>query len=151
MIFADDKLADIGLYGMGVMGQNLALNIASHGFAVSVSNRAASPKRVDEVVSKAKHEGGFPLKGYKDCGGFIKSLSKPRKVIILVPAGAAVDQTIDSLTEHMEVRTLTASALTKQHSYSCSFVIPQQILKKSLIKHFDIEAKEFDLTSSSHP
>ena len=126
VIFADDKLADIGLYGMGIMGQNLALNIASHGFTVSVSNRAASPKRVDEVVSKAKHEGGFPLKGYKDCAGFIKSLSKPRKVIILVPAGAAVDQTIDSLTEHMEVRIRTTSALTKQHSYSCSFVIPDK-------------------------
>ena len=116
MIFADDRLADIGLYGMGVMGQNLALNIASHGFAVSVSNRAASPKRVDEVVGKAKDEGGFPLKGYKDCGGFIKSLSKPRKVIILVPAGAAVDQTIDSLTEHMEVSILTMLRLREQIS-----------------------------------
>lgn len=150
MISADDKLADIGLYGMGVMGQNLALNIASHGFAVSVSNRAASPKRVDEVVGKAKHEGGFPLKGYKDCGGFIKSLSKPRKVIILVPAGAAVDQTIDNLTEHMEVRILTKFAGTNQHSYSCSFVVPLQILKKFLIKCFHMEANEYELTASSN-
>ena len=125
---ADDKLADIGLYGMGVMGQNLALNISSHGFAVSVSNRAASPKRVDEVVSKAKHEGGLPLKGYKDCGGFIKSLSKPRKVIILVPAGAAVDQTIESLSEHMEVRISIFSNGMRQHMYSYSVITEQTYL-----------------------
>jgi 6-phosphogluconate dehydrogenase len=125
---ADDKLADIGLYGMGVMGQNLALNISSHGFAVSVSNRASSPKRVDEVVSKAEHEGGLPLKGYKDCAGFIKSLSKPRKIIILVPAGAAVDQTIESLTEHMEVRISISSNGTCQNTYSCSVVADQTYL-----------------------
>ena len=99
-----DGLADIGVYGMGVMGQNLALNIASHGFNVSVCNRAASPTRVDATVKKAEEEGNLPLSGYKSCDSFVMSLSKPRKIIILVPAGSAVDQTIENLTEHMEVR-----------------------------------------------
>jgi 6-phosphogluconate dehydrogenase len=99
-----DGLADIGVYGMGVMGQNLALNIASHGFNVSVCNRAASPTRVDAAVKKAEEEGNLPLSGYKACESFVMSLSKPRKIIILVPAGNAVDQTIDNLSEHMEVR-----------------------------------------------
>lgn len=143
VIFADDKLADIGLYGMGVMGQNLALNISSHGFAVSVSNRAASPKRVDEVVDKAKNEGGLPLKGYKDCKGFINSLSKPRKIIILVPAGAAVDQTIESLTEHMEVKVSTTFAGTCQRSYSCIFVVDQPQFERLL--PVDISSGYFDI------
>ena len=98
-----ESLADVGLYGMGVMGQNFALNMASHGFNVSVSNRAASPTRVDAAVKKAVDEGNLPLRGYKDSQSFVKSLSKPRKIIILVPAGVAVDQTIESLSEHMEV------------------------------------------------
>ena len=88
---------------MGLMGQNFALNIASHGFNVSVSNRAASPTRVDLTVKRAEVEGNLPLKGYKDIPSFIQSIQKPRKIIVLVPAGAAVDETIEILSEHMEV------------------------------------------------
>ena len=100
---ATNPLSDVGLYGMGLMGQNFALNIASHGFNVSVSNRAASPTRVDLTVKRAEVEGNLPLKGYKDIPSFIQSIQKPRKIIILVPAGAAVDETIEILSEHMEV------------------------------------------------
>ena len=98
-----DNLSDVGLYGMGLMGQNFALNIASHGFKVSVSNRAASPTRVDATVRRAEEEGNLPLKGFKELNGFVKSIQKPRKIIILVPAGAAVDETVENLTQHMEV------------------------------------------------
>lgn len=113
-----DGLADIGVYGMGVMGQNLALNIASHGFNVSVCNRPASPTRVDAAVKKAEEEGNLPLSGYKDYNTFVMSLSKPRKIIILVPAGTAVDQTIETLTGYMEVGvSSTAKSLSssKEH------------------------------------
>ena len=48
-------------------------------------------------------EGNLPLKGYKDIPSFIQSIQKPRKIIVLVPAGAAVDETIEILSEHMEV------------------------------------------------
>lgn len=58
----------IGVYGMAVMGQNLALNIAEklkpHGQSVAVSNR--SPGKVDDTVARAKAEGDLPLFGYKD-------------------------------------------------------------------------------------
>ncbi|RLN47561.1 hypothetical protein BBJ29_008832 [Phytophthora kernoviae] len=93
-------LSDIGLYGLAVMGQNFALNMASHGFRVSVANR--SPEKVDATVQRAKDEGNLPLVGYKDMGEFVASLARPRKVVILVVAGKPVDLTIKALAEHME-------------------------------------------------
>lgn len=58
----------IGVFGLAVMGQNLALNIAEklkpHGQSVAVSNR--SPGKVDDTVARAKEEGDLPLFGYKD-------------------------------------------------------------------------------------
>eukprot|EP00904_Undaria_pinnatifida_P004644 jgi/Undpi1/14180/HiC_scaffold_9.g03829.m1 len=93
-------LSDVGLYGLAVMGQNFALNMASHGFSVSVSNR--SPEKVDATVARAKEEGDLPLTGYKDPKSFVESLSKPRKIVLLVQAGAAVDATIATLSELLE-------------------------------------------------
>lgn len=91
---------DVGLYGLAVMGQNFALNMAEHGFKVSVCNR--SPSKVDTTVKRAKEEGDLPLEGHKDVKDFINSLSVPRKVVILVMAGKPVDSTIALLSEHME-------------------------------------------------
>jgi len=91
---------EIGLYGLAVMGQNFALNIASHGFKICVGNR--SPAKVDLTVNRAKDEGNLPLVGAKDAAEFVSQLSKPRKVIILVMAGKPVDETIALLSEHME-------------------------------------------------
>lgn len=93
-------MADIGLYGLAVMGQNFALNMASHGFSVSVCNR--SPAKVDTTVQRAVSEGSLPLQGYKDPAEFVASLSKPRKIIMLVQAGAPVDATIALLSTHLE-------------------------------------------------
>lgn len=91
---------DIGLFGLAVMGQNFALNMASHGFKVCVCNR--SPSKVDQTVERAKAEGNLPLIGSKDMKDFCSKLSKPRKVVILVQAGKPVDLTIAGLQEHME-------------------------------------------------
>jgi 6-phosphogluconate dehydrogenase len=85
-----------GLYGLAVMGQNFALNIAEHGFKISVCNR--SPNKVDECVARAKKELGDKadnLQGFKDPKEFVASLSKPRCVMFLVQAGAAVDSSIE--------------------------------------------------------
>jgi 6-phosphogluconate dehydrogenase len=82
------------------MGQNFALNMAEHGFKVSVCNR--SPSKVDTTVARAKAEGDLPLEGHKDVKEFIASLAVPRKVVILVMAGKPVDSTIALLSEHME-------------------------------------------------
>jgi len=91
---------DVGLWGLAVMGQNFALNMASHGFKVCVGNR--SPSKVTLTVNRAKDEGNLPLVGSSDVKDFVMQLSKPRKIIILVMAGKPVDETIANLSKHME-------------------------------------------------
>jgi len=89
-------MSQFGLYGLAVMGQNFALNVAEHGFTISVCNRSAY--RVDECTERAKEELGDKvdnLKGYKDVNEFVQSLERPRKVMFLVKAGAPVDTCID--------------------------------------------------------
>ncbi|CAN6574560.1 unnamed protein product [Malus baccata var. baccata] len=97
---APPKPTRIGLAGLAVMGQNLALNIAEKGFPISVYNRTTS--KVDETVERAKKEGNLPLYGFHDPESFVKSIQKPRVVIMLVKAGAPVDQTIKTLSVHLE-------------------------------------------------
>ncbi|KAE9614092.1 hypothetical protein Lal_00016547 [Lupinus albus] len=93
-------LSRIGLAGLAVMGQNLALNIADKGFPISVYNRTTS--KVDETVDRALREGTLPLTGHYNPRDFVLSLTRPRSVIILVKAGAPVDQTIAALSDYME-------------------------------------------------
>jgi len=91
---------DIGLYGLAVMGQNFALNMASKGFKVSVCNRSAG--KVTSTVERAKAEGDLPLFGFENPQEFVLSLSVPRKIVMLVQAGQAVDDTIELLSQYME-------------------------------------------------
>ncbi|KAG9451987.1 hypothetical protein H6P81_004891 [Aristolochia fimbriata] len=93
-------LSQIGLAGLAVMGQNLALNIAEKGFPISVYNRTSS--KVDETVSRAQQEGGLPLAGHYSPRDFVLSIKRPRSIVILVKAGAPVDQTISALSQFME-------------------------------------------------
>ncbi len=83
---------DIGLIGLAVMGQNLVLNIESRGFAVAVYNR--SP----EVTARftAAHP-GQRITGFEALPAFVASLSRPRKVLVMVKAGGAVDAVIEQL------------------------------------------------------
>ena len=75
------KESDIGLIGLAVMGQNLALNIADHGFQISAYNRTTS--KTDQFVANNPDTPGG-LIGTKSLEEFVKSLAKPRKIIILV-------------------------------------------------------------------
>jgi 6-phosphogluconate dehydrogenase (decarboxylating)/glucose-6-phosphate 1-dehydrogenase len=93
-------VADIGVYGLAVMGQNFALNIASHGFSVCVGNRTLS--KVDATLKRAFQEGRLPMVGASSPEDFIQKLKRPRKVIMLVMAGKPVDDTITTLTKYME-------------------------------------------------
>src|SRR4051812_19650537 len=86
--------SDIGLIGLAVMGQNLALNIADHGFRISVYNRTT--EKTDKFVAENPNTPGGVL-GTKTLEEFVQSLAKPRKVVILVQAGKATDAVIDSL------------------------------------------------------
>jgi 6-phosphogluconate dehydrogenase len=91
--------SDIGLVGLAVMGQNLALNIADHGFQISVYNRTT--EKTDKFVAENPNTPGG-LVGAKTLEEFVQSLAKPRKVIILVQAGKATDAVIDSLVPLLE-------------------------------------------------
>ena len=95
------NLNDIGLYGLAVMGQNFALNIADKGFSISVCNR--SPQKVDTTVERAKKESvKGRLNGFKDIKDFVLSLKKPRNVILLVKAGKPVEAVINQLVQVLE-------------------------------------------------
>ncbi len=92
------QLCDIGLVGLAVMGENLALNIESRGYGVAVYNRTTS--KVDEFVAgRAK---GKKFVGCHSLDDLVKNLAKPRKVMLMVKAGPAVDALIDSLVPLLE-------------------------------------------------
>jgi 6-phosphogluconate dehydrogenase len=85
--------ADIGLIGLAVMGENLVLNMESHGFTVAVFNRTTS--KVDDFVGgRAK---GKKIVGNHSVKELVASLKSPRKIMIMVKAGAAVDDVINEL------------------------------------------------------
>jgi 6-phosphogluconate dehydrogenase len=90
--------ADIGLIGLAVMGQNLALNMNDHGFTVAVYNRTHSV--VDDFLKG-------PAKGTKIIGThsieeLCKVLKRPRKVMLMIKAGAPVDESINQLLPFLE-------------------------------------------------
>ncbi|QYM79091.1 NADP-dependent phosphogluconate dehydrogenase [Horticoccus luteus] len=91
--------SDIGLIGLAVMGQNLALNIADHGFQISVYNRTTE-KMEAFVAANPDTPGG--VVGTKTLEEFVASLAKPRKMVILVQAGKATDAVIDGLVPLLE-------------------------------------------------
>lgn len=83
---------DIGLIGLAVMGENLVLNMEDHGFSVAVYNRTTS--KVDEFIAKNP---GKKLVGTHSLQELVQSLATPRKVMMMVKAGPAVDALIDEL------------------------------------------------------
>lgn len=90
--------ADIGLIGLAVMGENLVMNMESKGFTVAVYNRTA--KRVQDFIEgRAKGKNIIGTYSLQELAG---SLKKPRKVMIMVKAGAAVDDTIEALLTVLE-------------------------------------------------
>lgn len=91
--------ADVGLIGLAVMGQNLILNIADHGFKVVAFNRTTS-KVQNFLDNEAK--GNDNIIGAFSVEELIAKLKKPRRIILLVKAGAAVDAFIDSLLPHLD-------------------------------------------------
>ena len=90
--------ADIGLIGLAVMGENLALNMESKGFTVAVYNRTAS-----HVTDFLRARGaGKRFVGTKDLASLVASLKRPRKIILLIKAGAPVDEMIEGLAPLLE-------------------------------------------------
>ena len=90
--------ADIGLIGLAVMGQNLALNMSDHGFRVAVYNRTT--ERMREFVQGPAI--GKAIIGVQTLEDLVGALKAPRKIMLMVRAGKVVDDVIDSLLPLLE-------------------------------------------------
>ncbi|CEI81682.1 6-phosphogluconate dehydrogenase, NADP(+)-dependent, decarboxylating [Oceanobacillus oncorhynchi subsp. incaldanensis] len=89
---------EIGVIGLAVMGKNIALNIESRGFAVSVFNRTYQ-KTEEFMANEAKGKNFYGAETIED---FVQSLEKPRRIMLMVKAGPATDATIASLQPYLE-------------------------------------------------
>ena len=90
--------ADIGLIGLAVMGQNLVLNMNDHGYTVAVYNRTTS--KVDAFL--ANEAQGTRVIGAHSIEELAATLKRPRRVMLMVKAGAPVDALIEQLLPHLE-------------------------------------------------
>src|ERR1044072_7571014 len=82
--------SQFGMIGLAVMGSNLALNVEEHGFSVSVWN--FEPERVDSFL---KENEGKKFTGTKTLEDFVAALERPRRIMMMIKAGAPVDMTLD--------------------------------------------------------
>jgi 6-phosphogluconate dehydrogenase len=94
-----DAKADFGLIGLAVMGQNLVLNINDKGYSVMVFNRTVAT--VDEFLREAA-KGRATVYGAHTMEELVAGLKRPRRIMLLVKAGDAVDQTIQQLLPYLE-------------------------------------------------
>jgi len=93
-----NQTADMAMIGLAVMGENLVLNMESHGFTVAVYNRT-----VDKVEAFVRGRGkGKKIVGCKTVAELCAALKRPRKVMMLVKAGKAVDECIEQLLPYLE-------------------------------------------------
>ncbi len=93
-----EKLADIGLIGLAVMGENLVLNMENNGYTVAVYNRTVD--KVDRFINGRGKGKNFI--GAHSIEELVKSLKRPRKVMLLVKAGKPVDEFIDKIMPYLE-------------------------------------------------
>ena len=93
-----NKLSDIGLIGLAVMGENLVLNMESKGFRVTVFNRTT--QKVDDFLAgRAKNKN---IAGAHSIEDLVASLARPRKIMLMIKAGSAVDEMIETLIPHLD-------------------------------------------------
>src|SRR3989442_1715209 len=88
----------IGLIGLAVMGENLALNIESRGYSVAVFNR--SPERTEAFMNDRGK--GKRFVAARTEAELVAALEKPRRILLMVKAGAPVDEVINQLVPHLE-------------------------------------------------
>ncbi len=93
-----DPTADIGLIGLAVMGENLVLNMNDHGFTVAAFNRTLS--KVDDFLNAGAK--GTNVVGVRSIEELVATLRRPRRVLLMVKAGSAVDDFIEQLIPHLE-------------------------------------------------
>ena len=106
-----EQTADIALIGLAVMGQNLILNMNDHGYTVVAYNRTVS--KVDEFLNDAA-KGRKTIIGARSVEEMVGLLKRPRKIMLMVKAGQAVDDFIESLLPHLEPGDLDGEARAKK-------------------------------------
>lgn len=90
--------SQIGLIGVGLMGENLALNMADKGFAVSIFD--ASYQKIEKFICGRGQ--GKKIHGCSSIQGLIGSLELPRRIMLMIPAGKPVDETIETLLAYLD-------------------------------------------------
>ena len=96
------KLSDWGIIGLGIIGSNLAMNFSKKEFKLSVYNR--SIKGLEENVAKnfvKKNNNLKHINPFDNISYFVKSIEKPRKILILIPSGPPIDDVIESLLKYI--------------------------------------------------
>lgn len=91
------KKSEFGVFGLGVMGSSISLNIADKGYELSVFNRAEGGEEevVHRFLSSNKHRDN--IQGFTDLKAFIQSMERPRKILIMIKAGPTVDLVLNNL------------------------------------------------------
>ncbi|NLG18315.1 MAG: decarboxylating NADP(+)-dependent phosphogluconate dehydrogenase [Fibrobacter sp.] len=107
--------ADIGVVGLAVMGQNLVLNMSDHGYTVVVFNRTLS--KIDQFLA-GPAKSRVNILGAHGVEELVKSLKRPRKILLMVKAGQAVDQFIAALLPYLEPGDLIIDAGNSHYSDS---------------------------------
>jgi 6-phosphogluconate dehydrogenase len=102
---ANDRLCDVAVIGLGVMGSNLARNFASRGLRVAVYNR-----HTEEAHALAAAHPEAKLRVEAEYAGLVAALERPRRIVLMVPAGAPVDQVIDALEPMLELDDIVVDA-----------------------------------------
>ncbi|HEX6839220.1 MAG TPA: NAD(P)-binding domain-containing protein, partial [Polyangia bacterium] len=92
----EDK-SKIGLIGLAVMGENLALNIEEKGFPIAVYNRT-----IEKVAEFVQHNAGKKIHGCKSPKELVEQLERPRRIVMMVKAGKPVDDTIAAIKPFLE-------------------------------------------------
>ncbi|PQB04389.1 NADP-dependent phosphogluconate dehydrogenase [Aureitalea marina] len=90
-------ISDFGLIGLGVMGSNLALNLIDQGIQLSVYNRFSTDEAM-VVPNFLKDQSLSQVLGFNQLESFVRSLRTPRKILIMVPAGKAIDSVLEAIT-----------------------------------------------------
>ena len=97
-----NKRSDIGLIGLAVMGENLALNMERNGSQVSVYNRAEGAEATVVERFLQGRGAGKNFLGFTEIKPFVESIERPRKIMMMIRAGKPVDYVIESLLPYLE-------------------------------------------------
>ncbi len=90
-------MADIGVLGLGVMGRNLSLNLADHGYATAVFNRHAEVTDRFLAECRQREPAWHRLQGFHELEAFVSAIARPRRIVLLIKAGRPTDLTIENL------------------------------------------------------